>query len=84
MKGERNGFGELVKIVTCHSQTGEECLGINFQHEIQNSTGLQKASEGERTRKEGGGGVAESRSVMNWMFVSQSRLSPLRSGIICK
>lgn len=56
MRREKNGFGELVKIVVCHFQTGEECLGINFQHEIQNSTGLQKASEGERTRKEKGGG----------------------------
>lgn len=82
MRAEQSRFGELVKIVTCHSQTGEECLGINFQHEIQNSTGPHKASEGKRARREGlvGGG----RSEINWMFVSQSRLSPLRSGIICK
>lgn len=79
MRGEKNGFGEFVKIVTCHSQTGEECLGIHFQHEISNLTGLQKVKEAEKTRGKRVGG-----SVMNWMFVSQSRLSPLRSGIICK
>lgn len=81
VRWEMNGFGELVKIVACHVQTGEECRGIHFQHELQNSTGLQQASEGERTEKKkmGVGG-----SVMNWMFVSQSSLSPLRSGIICK
>lgn len=45
---------------------------------------FRKRVKEKEQEKKGGGGIAESRSVMNWMFVSQSRFSPLRSGIICK
>lgn len=51
--------------------------GINFQHEIQKFPWTSE-SEWRKDKKRRGG------SVMNWRFGSQSRLSPLRSGIICK